>query len=63
LSEHRPLASSEEVAAYLQLPSKRTLDTWARAKTGPRFAKVGRHRRYRWEDVDRWIDEQSMAAA
>jgi len=55
------LADTGEVSAYLRVPP-RTLDTWAYAGSGPKFSKVGKHRRYRWEDVDRWLDTQSGAA-
>lgn len=61
MRDGRPLASSDEVAEFLGVPL-RTLDTWAYRRTGPRFAKIGRHRRYRWSDVERWLDEQSRAA-
>jgi excisionase family DNA binding protein len=58
----RPLASSTDVAEYLGVPA-RTLDQWAYRGLGPRFAKVGRHRRYRWSDVEKWFDEQARTAA
>jgi excisionase family DNA binding protein len=54
----RPLGDSEEVAAYLRV-SVRTLDDWAYRGVGPEFSRVGRHRRYRWPSVDRWLDEQA----
>lgn len=56
----RPLLSSVEVSEYLGVPVK-TLTQWAYVGTGPRFAKVGRHRRYRWEDVERWLDERASS--
>ncbi|MFC5182832.1 helix-turn-helix domain-containing protein [Actinomadura harenae] len=53
------LADSEELAAYLKVPA-RTLDDWAHRGTGPTYRRVGRHRRYRWEDVERWLDDQAV---
>ena len=57
----QPLATSEEVAAYLQV-SERTLDDWAYRDRGPRFSHAGQQRRYRWEDVERYLAERSRGA-
>ncbi|MBF6166231.1 helix-turn-helix domain-containing protein [Streptomyces gardneri] len=38
--------STEEVARRLKIP-KKTLSAWAAAGRGPRFARMGRYRRYR----------------
>lgn len=56
------LADSPEVASYLKV-TVRTLDQWAWKGLGPKFAKVGRHRRYKWSDVDKWLEDQARAAA
>jgi excisionase family DNA binding protein len=53
-SEARRLATPPEVAAYLQVPV-RTLYTWRYQRKGPRAHRVGRHLRYRWEDVEAWL--------
>lgn len=58
----RPLAGSAEVAEYLDVPPG-TLDQWASRGGGPRFSKVGKHRRYRWSDVEKWLDERAQASA
>lgn len=58
----RPLATVEEVAAYYGVPVQ-TLYQWRHRRIGPRGAKVGRHLRYRWEDVERYFDERAEAAA
>ncbi|WFE46278.1 helix-turn-helix domain-containing protein [Verrucosispora sp. WMMD1129] len=58
----RSLAGPPEVATYLNVPEK-TLTQWRYLKTGPRWSKVGRHIRYRWEDVEKWLDEKSSKAA
>lgn len=39
--------------------SIRTLDNWAWLGKGPAYIKLGRHRRYRRADVERWIDENT----
>lgn len=54
----QPLASRLEVARYLGLPLS-TLERWARLRTGPEYLRIGRHTRYRWADVDAWVDAQS----
>jgi excisionase family DNA binding protein len=57
MGERRPLATSAEVAEYLGVPP-RTVDTWAYFGRGPRYSLIGRHRRYRWDDVEAYVDEQ-----
>ncbi|MCP9624282.1 helix-turn-helix domain-containing protein [Nocardia otitidiscaviarum] len=49
--------STEEVASYWQVPAK-TLANWASLGKGPRFAKIGRFRRYKVSDLKRW--EQTL---
>lgn len=55
--ENRPLASRPQVAEFLGIPVG-TLDQWAHKGVGPRYALVGRHARYRWSDVEQWLDDQ-----
>lgn len=55
--EPRPLASIEDVSAYLGIPIA-SLYQWRYLNKGPRAAKVGRHLRYRWADVNEWLDKQ-----
>ena len=54
MEQRRPLATTQEVADYLGVPL-RTVETWAYSGAGPRYAKIGRHRRYRWEDVEAFV--------
>jgi excisionase family DNA binding protein len=56
--ERDALASPTEVAAHLGVPVK-TLYQWKYRGTGPAALKVGRHLRYRWHDVDAWLDQQA----
>lgn len=49
--------STIEVATRLKIPPK-TLANWASAGKGPRFAKIGRYRRYHIDDLTAW--EQAM---
>lgn len=53
-----PLWSSGTTASYLDVPD-RTLDEWAYRGTGPRFFKVGRHRRYDPRDVRAWLETRA----
>jgi excisionase family DNA binding protein len=46
-----------EVAAFLAVPPK-TLAAWASRGEGPKFYRIGRHARYRVEDVEAWLAEQ-----
>lgn len=60
MRDARPLAKSPEVAEYLGVPV-RTLDQWAYKNLGPRYSKIGRHRRYKWSDVEQYVDGQAAA--
>ncbi|WP_435120727.1 helix-turn-helix transcriptional regulator [Micromonospora tulbaghiae] len=62
MSPRRPLATINEVAEHLGVPVQ-TLYAWRNKGTGPRGSKVGRHVRYRWEDVEKWLDQQAKADA
>lgn len=52
-----PLLSTQELAAYLDLPVA-TLYAWRYRGRGPSGFRVGRHIRYRQSDVDQWINDQ-----
>ncbi|MFC5753386.1 helix-turn-helix transcriptional regulator [Actinomadura rugatobispora] len=54
----QPLGDSLEVAEYLKV-SVRTLDDWAHKGVGPVYHRVGKHRRYRWSEIEKWLDQQS----
>jgi excisionase family DNA binding protein len=57
-TDRKPLATAEQVSEYLGVPPG-TVDAWRTRGGGPRFSRVGRHVRYRWADVDRWLDQQA----
>lgn len=61
MTARQPLATIGEVSAFLGIPVA-TLYGWRSKGTGPRGASVGRHVRYRWVDVERWLDEQASSA-
>lgn len=52
------LATIEEVAEYLG-KTVNSLYVMRHRGTGPRSSKVGRTVRYRWSDVEKWLDEQA----
>ncbi|MFC5887445.1 helix-turn-helix domain-containing protein [Kitasatospora sp. CM 4170] len=58
----RPLATAEELAAYLGVPLG-TVYAWRHRSQGPAAIKVGRHLRYRWAEVEAWLDAQSAGQA
>jgi excisionase family DNA binding protein len=47
--------SRKELAERLNIPTK-TPAEWATKRVGPRYAKFGRHVRYRLSDVVAWED-------
>ncbi|WP_433762113.1 helix-turn-helix domain-containing protein [Nocardia sp. CA-135398] len=49
--------STEEVSRRLKIPEK-TLANWASLGKGPRFARMGRYRRYRLSDLIIWEEAQ-----
>ena len=57
-SAPEPLMSPEDVAVYVRVPVATVL-VWRRKGTGPRASRVGKHLRYRREDVDRWLEERA----
>lgn len=60
-TDRRPMATPEEVAEYLVV-SVKTIYDWRLKRIGPKAYKVGNHLRYRWAEVDKWVDEQSEDA-
>jgi excisionase family DNA binding protein len=53
---------SEELSGYIKVP-RRTLDQWAYKGIGPKFVRMGRHRRYRVSDVEKWADQHAKGGA
>jgi hypothetical protein len=62
MGDRRPLGKPPEVSEYLGVPET-TLAQWRWLGTGPRWSTVGRHVRYRWEDVERYIDAKQGSRA
>jgi len=54
----RKLGTRQEVADYLDVPLS-TMVRWAYVGSGPPYIKVGRHVRYRWVDIEAWLDAQT----
>lgn len=56
-ANRRPLATPEELSEYLKIPVD-TLKDWRYRGEGPKWNRVGRHPRYKWDDIDAWYDAQ-----
>lgn len=52
------LMTPDELAEYLGVPL-RTLYAWRYRGEGPRGYKIGRHIRYRLDDVEAWLERRS----
>ena len=52
-----PLMTPLDLSEYLDVPLG-TLANWRYQGRGPAFVHVGRHVRYRADDVMRWIDDR-----
>lgn len=59
MRDTRALASVAEVAEYLQKPEQ-TVRIWRHRGIGPKSFKVGTTVRYRWSDVEAWLEQQSV---
>ena len=55
---HNELLTVEELAALLKVPPK-TIYAWRYRRQGPRGIKVGRHLRFRRNDIEQWLDERN----
>lgn len=55
------LLTVQELAEYLGVPVA-TLYQWRYRREGPKGFRVGRHVRYRWSEIEAWV-EQQMAEA
>jgi excisionase family DNA binding protein len=51
------LLTVAELADYLGVPPA-TLYQWRHRGEGPRGFRVGRHLRYRWSDINDWIESR-----
>lgn len=52
----QPLATSEDVAAYIPGMDAKALAQLRYRGKGPKFVKLGQKVFYRWEDVYEWVD-------
>jgi len=51
------LLTAQDLAGYLEVPVA-TIYAWRHRRQGPPGFKVGRHLRYRFSDVERWIAQR-----
>jgi excisionase family DNA binding protein len=55
------LLTVQELAEYLGVPVA-TLYQWRYRREGPKGFRVGRHVRYRWSEIEAWVDRQMAEA-
>ena len=58
MRDTRALASADELAEHVGVP-KATLSQWRHRRVGPKWIRIGRHVRYRWSDIEAWLDSQA----
>ena len=51
------LLTLDDLAEFLEIPVA-TVHPWRYRQEGPPGFRVGRHLRFRWSDVERWIDDR-----
>lgn len=56
----RPLAKPLEIAEYCGVPLA-TVYQWSSRGGGPKLIRVGRHLRARWDDIEKWLDTQTIS--
>jgi len=56
------LWNTSETGDYLGIPVG-TLNQWASRGVGPRYFKIGKHRRYHPADVRTWLDQHASRPA
>ena len=56
-SDGRALLSPADLATYLNVPLA-TVYSWRSRREGPCGIRVGRHVRYRLDDVERWLNDR-----
>lgn len=61
MSNEREFFSPTTLAEYLDVPLP-TIYQWRYQGKGPAAIKVGRHVRYRRQDVERWLASQTDSA-
>ena len=55
------LVSPQDLASYLGVPLA-TVYSWRYRHEGPPGMRIGRHLRYRWSDVQIWLDSLTARA-
>ncbi|WP_106427462.1 helix-turn-helix transcriptional regulator [Nocardia farcinica] len=58
MTDRRPLAEPKEIADFLGT-SPAQLAQYRYLGKGPRFVKVGSRVRYRWADVEAWVEQNT----
>ncbi|WP_017616591.1 helix-turn-helix transcriptional regulator [Nocardiopsis salina] len=56
------LVSPTELSECTDIPAQ-TLANWRWKGEGPAWIKLGRHVRYRWADVEKWLDANAQGGA
>lgn len=51
------LLTVEELANYLDVPVA-TIYAWRHRRQGPLGFRVGKHLRFRWSDIEQWINDR-----
>jgi predicted DNA-binding transcriptional regulator AlpA len=57
MNNHDRLLTANELADFLDVPIK-TLYAWRYRGEGPVGFRAGKHLRYRWVDVEVWIEDR-----
>ncbi len=61
MNDLEPLLSAQDLADFLHVPIA-TIYAWRYRRQGPPGFRVGRHLRYRRDDVQQWIEDRIAEA-
>lgn len=56
------MGTTDDLSAFLSIP-KPTLEKWRHQGDGPAYIRLGKHVRYRSEDVEAWLAAQQRGGA
>ena len=60
MNDLEPLLTTQDLADFLHVPIA-TIYAWRYRRQGPPGFRVGRHLRYRWADIQQWLDQRLEA--
>lgn len=61
--DHRPLATVQELADFLNIKDTKTVRNWARSGYGPPVHKIGGSVRYLWSEIEAFVEASKVVTS